>query len=71
MFPIFMIGLVAGCLITTLYTMWKKETPSDTKFRIQEAELIRYKSDKEMLENLVDKLYKKIDNLEKELNEKK
>lgn len=69
MFPIFMIGLVAGILLSSVYNMYRKETPSETKFRMQEAEIIRHKSDKEMLDKLVDKLYAKIDKLEKELHE--
>lgn len=67
MFPIFIIGLIVGWILGYILSIYKKETPSETKFRIQEAELIRYRSDKEMLNNLVDKLYKKIDTLEKEL----
>lgn len=69
MFPIFMIGLVAGILLSSVYNMYRKETPSETKFRMQEAEIMRHKSDKEMLDKLVDKLYAKIDKLEKELHE--
>lgn len=68
MFPIFMIGLVAGAILGYVFSIYKKETPSETKFRIMEAEMITLKSDKEMLENLTDKLYKQIDDLKDELN---
>lgn len=70
MLPVFMIGLVAGILLSIIYNIYRSETPSETKIRIQEAEIIRRKSDNDMLEKLVDKLYAKIDNLEKELQEK-
>ena len=70
MLPVFMIGLVAGILLSIIYNIYRSETPSETKIRIQEAEIIRRKSDNDMLEKLVDKLYAKIDKLEEELNKK-
>lgn len=66
MFPIFMIGLVAGGILGYILSIYKKETPSETKFRMMEAEMITLKGDKEMLEKLTDKLYKEIDELKKE-----
>lgn len=65
MFPIFMIGLVAGVILGYVFSIYKKETPSETKFRIMEAEIIALKSDKEMLEKLTDKQYKELEELKK------
>lgn len=70
MLPIYMLGVVSGILLSIMYNIYRSETPSETKIRIQEAEIIRRKSDNDMLEKLIDKLYAKIDKLEKELQEK-
>lgn len=70
MLPIYILGVVSGILLSIMYNIYRSETPSETKIRIQEAEIIRRKSDNDMLEKLVDKLYAKIDKLEKELQEK-
>ena len=51
--------------------MYKKETPSETQFRMLTKELEQERNDKEILDKLVDKLYAKIDKLEKELNKVK
>ncbi len=67
MFPIFMVGLIAGGILGYVFSIYKKETPSETKFRIMEAEIIALKNDKEMLEKLTDKQYKKLEELKKEV----
>lgn len=67
MFPIFMIGLVAGSILGYVFSIYKKEIPSETKFHIMEAEITTLKSDKEMLEKLTDKQYKELENLKKEV----
>lgn len=71
MFPIFIIGLISGIILSSVYNMYRKETPSETQFRMLTRELEQEKNDKEMLDKLVDKLYAKIDKLEKELNKVK
>ena len=71
MFPIFMIGLLVGVIATIIYFEIKKDAPSEVKLHVQEREIKQQKSDNEMLHDLVDRLYKKIDTLEKELNEYK
>ena len=67
MFPVFLIGLLAGLVLgiafTNLYNYNKRTTPSEAQFKIKEAEIIRYKSDIETLEKLTEKLYKEIDEL--------
>jgi len=71
MLPVFMIGLIVGIAVSYAWYMYKKDTPSEIKIKIQEAEIIRYKNDNDMLNELIEKLYKKIDTLEKEVNRKK
>ena len=71
MFPIFIIGLISGIILSAVYNMYKKETPSETQFRMLTKELEQERNDKEILDKLVDKLYAKIDKLEKELNKVK
>lgn len=65
MLPIFMFGLIMGIVVNTLYNIYKKETPSETRFHMLEKELEQEKKDKEALDKLIDKLYVKIDELEK------
>lgn len=71
MLPIFMAGLLLGWLCCSVFVAYKKETPSEMKLKTQQAEIIRQKSDNEMLHDLIERLYAKIDKLEKELNDKK
>lgn len=71
MLPVFLIGLFVGILLSYAWYLYKKDTPSDVKLKIQQAEIIRYKNDNDMLNELIEKLYKKIDTLEKEVNRKK
>ena len=70
MLPIFMIGLIVGIALSYAWYMYKKDTPSDVKIKIQDAEIIRYKSDVEQLEKLTEKLYKEIAELKNELKNK-
>lgn len=71
MFPIFMIGLTVGLtvggVLGYVFSAYKKEKPSETRLRILETELAQEKKDKEMLNKLVEKLYKQIDDLKDEL----
>ena len=71
MLPVFVFGIVVGVVVTNTYHMYKKETPSETQFRMLTKELEQERNDKKMLDKLVDKLYAKIDKLEKELNKVK
>ena len=45
MFPIFIVGLVAGAVATSAYFTYKKETPSEVKFKLQEATIIALKEE--------------------------
>ena len=67
MLPIFVFGIVVGVVVTNVYHMYKKETPSETRLHMLEQELEQEKKDKEMLDKLVNKLYAKIDELEHKL----
>lgn len=64
MLPIFVFGIVVGVVVTNIYHMYKKETPSKTRLHMLEKELEQEKKDKQMLDELVNRLYEKIDNLE-------
>lgn len=63
MLPIFLMGVFCGGITVWSFTNLKRNIPSDTKFHIQEAELVALKNDNETLNKLVDKLYKEIDEL--------
>ena len=60
MLPIFLIGLIVGIALSYAWYLYKKDTPSEVKIKIQEADIIRYKSDIEQLEKLNKKLYEEI-----------
>ena len=66
MLPIFMIGLIVGIALSYAWYKYKEDVPSKVKVELQEKEIKRQKSDNEMLYNLINKLYDKIDKLEKE-----
>ena len=50
MFPIFIIGLFAGILLSYVYYHCAKSVPSNTKFKLQEDIITRLKEDIEALE---------------------
>lgn len=55
MFPVFIIGILAGIICTCLWYNFKKDTPSEVKLKLLEAEIISLKSDNEMLMDCVQK----------------
>lgn len=71
MLPVFMIGVLIGIILSYTWYLYKRDTPSDMKVKLQEKEIERQKSDNEILHNLINKLYAKIETLEKELESKK
>ena len=71
MFPIFVIGLVVGAVLSYTWFMYKKDTPSDVKLEIQEKEIRRQQSDIDMYHKLTDRLYEEIAELKHELESKK
>ena len=71
MFPVFMIGVIIGIALSYAFYKYKEDVPSELKIQIQERELKQQESDNKMLNDLVDRLYKKINTLETELKEYK
>lgn len=67
MFPIFMIGLVVGIAVSYAFYKYKQDIPSETKIHVQENIINQQKNDINILEQLNNKLYNKIDKLEKEI----
>lgn len=71
MFPIFMIGVVVGIALSYAFYKFKEDVPSTIKIEMQERQIKQQDSDNKMLNDLVDRLYKKIGTLETELKELK
>lgn len=71
MLPIFIVGILVGGLLVYAWVNLKMHSPSALQVELQEKEIARQKSDNEILHNLIDKLYNKIDTLEEELNKNK
>ena len=71
MFPIFMIGVIVGVALSYAFYKYKEDVPSQVKSQMQERQIKSQESDNKMLNDLVDKLYKKIEKLETELKELK
>ena len=65
MLPIFVFGIAVGIVVTNIYHMYKKETPSETRLHMLEQELEQEKKDQDMLDKQVEQSYMKIDELEK------
>lgn len=71
MFPIFMIGVIIGIALSYAFYKYKEDVPSQVKIQIQKRQIKSQESDNKMLNDLVDRLYKKIETLETELKELK
>lgn len=56
MFPIFIIGILAGMILTCVWYNFKKDTPSEVKVRLQDARILQYQTDIEILKKDNDKL---------------
>lgn len=69
MFPVFIIGFTAGLLFSCALYKYKQSTPSDVKLRTQENIIKQQANDLKMLEDLNDRLYKKIYELEQKIKE--
>ena len=69
MFPIFMIGVIIGIALSYAFYKYKEDVPSQVKIKMQERQIKSQESDNKMLNDLVDRLYKKIEKLETELKE--
>lgn len=71
MFPAFMTGVIIGIALSYALYKYKEDTPSQVKIQMQERQIKSQESDNKMLNDLVDRLYKKIETLETELKELK
>lgn len=71
MFPIFMIGFVVGIAVSYAFYKYKQDVPSEVKIHVQENIINQQKNDINILEQLNNKLYNKIDKLEKEIADMK
>lgn len=71
MFPAFMTGVIIGIALSYAFYKYKEDTPSQVKIQMQERQIKSQENDNEMLNDLVDRLYKKIDTLETKLKELK
>lgn len=71
MFPAFMTGVIIGIALSYAFYKYKEDTPSQVKIQMQEKQIKSQESDNKMLNDLVDRLYKKIETLETELKELK
>lgn len=71
MFPAFMTGVIIGIALSYALYKYKEDTPSQVKIQMQEKQIKSQESDNKMLNDLVDRLYKKIETLETELKELK
>lgn len=71
MFPVFMIGVIIGIALSYAFYKYKEDVPSQVKIQMQERQIKSRESDNKMLNDLVDRLYKKIETLETELKELK
>lgn len=60
MLPVFMIGLLVGIALSYAWYMYKKDVPSEIKLKLQEADIIKYKSDIETLKQTNEALEKTI-----------
>ena len=71
MFPAFMTGVIIGIALSYALYKYKEDTPSQVKIQMQEKQIKSQERDNKMLNDLVDRLYKKIETLETELKELK
>ena len=55
MLPIFILGLAVGYALGYAISLHKKETPSEVRLKLLEAEVITLKNDNEMLEKCIQK----------------
>lgn len=71
MFPVFMIGVIIGIALSYAFYKYREDIPSQVKIQMQERQIKSQESDNKMLNDLVDRLYKKIETLETKLKELK
>ena len=60
MFPVFIVGLLAGILFSYVYLRYIKAIPSKTKFDIQEKTIVSLREDIEALQLANEDLQKRL-----------
>ena len=69
MFPVFIVGLLAGILFSYVYLRYMKAIPSKTKFDIQEKTIVSLREDIEALQLVNEDLRKQLE--EKKINNRR
>ena len=67
MFPIFLVGLVAGAILTIIVFQFLRNTPSNAKLKLQEELLKNAQDDLRMFEEELIKSKEQIEKLKAEL----
>lgn len=70
MFPVFIIGFLAGVWISIIYFCWIKSIPSNTKFKLQEDMLKETQDDLRTLEIENETLRRRLEQLKVKANKK-
>lgn len=65
MFPVFIVGLLAGILFSYVYLRYIKSVPSKTKFDLQERTIVSLREDIEALELANEDLRKQLEEKKK------
>ena len=63
MFPIFIVGLIAGIGLSTVYFYYVKSIPSNTKFKLQEDTIENMREDMRTMELVNEDLRNQIEKL--------
>lgn len=66
MFPVFILGIIAGIAISAVYFHYVKSVPSNTKFKLQEEQLKNAQDDLRMFEVELTKAKNQIEKLKAE-----
>ena len=71
MFPIFLLGLGAGAILTSAVFQFLRNTPSNAKLKLQEEQLKGAKADLQMFEEELTKAKEQIEKLKAKLKKEK
>ena len=71
MFPIFLLGLGAGAILTSVVFQFLRNTPSNAKLKLQEEQLKGAQADLRMFEEELTKAKEQIEKLKAKLKKEK
>lgn len=71
MFPIFLAGLGAGVILTSVVFQFLRNTPSNAKFKLQEEQLKGAQADLRMFEEELTKAKEQIEKLKAKIKKEK